>query len=156
MSSRLTVVTVARSESPDAAISSVPFALIEVTSPFMMRRPTSQSIDHVPRSGDGVWAASGFARRERDRAPLDSVIVTVAWRPRTGGAVGVPQPAQQQRVAASPGGWFVVCGAQRNDTIQLSARRNSAAAATLTLEIPASGLLQHDVLLSDELLWTKR
>lgn len=99
---------------------------------------------------DSAALVIGFARRERDRAPLDSVIVTVAWRPRTGGVVGVLQPAQQQRVAASPAGWFVVCGTQRGDTIQLSARRNSAAAATLTLEIPASGLLQHDVLLSDE------
>lgn len=99
---------------------------------------------------DSAAMVIGFARRARDRAPLDSVIVTVAWRPPPDGAAGVLQPAQQQRVAASPNGWFVVCGAQAGDAIQLTARRNSAAATTLTLEIPASGLLQHDVLLSDE------
>ena len=105
--------------------------------------------------GDGAVRDStalvlGFARRARNRAPLDSVIVTVAWRPRGAGARDVPQPTPQRRVAASPSGWFVVCAAQGGDTIRLTARRNNVTVTTATLTIPESGLLQHDVLLNDE------
>ncbi len=98
---------------------------------------------------DSIALVIGYARRARDRAPLDSTIVTVQWRPRARSGGPVPQGALQRRVAASGTGFFVVCGAQPGDTIQLGAARKGALASSESLVIPAAGLLSHDPLLND-------
>ena len=98
---------------------------------------------------DSVALIIGYARRALDRSPLDSVIITVASRPRTRAAGAATAPRQQQRVGTASTGWFVVCGAQRGDTIQLSARRNTMVTSAVTLRIPATGVLLYDVLVSD-------
>lgn len=96
---------------------------------------------------DSIALIIGYVRRANGREPLDSAVVTVQWQPRTPAAApGLPL---QRRVAALPSGWFAVCGARSGDTIQLGASRIGAAATSLTLTIPASGLLHRDVLLRE-------
>ncbi len=97
---------------------------------------------------DSIGLVIGHARRERDRARLDSVVITVQSRSSARDAGQAGQPPRLRRVATSSTGWFVVCGVLAGDTIQLSASRTGVVAAAQSLMIPASGLLQHDVLLS--------
>ena len=99
---------------------------------------------------DSVALIVGFARRAQDRVAMDSVIVTANWQPRTPNPSPSSAQVQQRRVAAASSGWFVICAAKGGDTIQLAARRHMTSAAPLSLVIPAFGVLQSDVLLSDD------
>jgi hypothetical protein len=101
---------------------------------------------------DSAGMIIGYARRAGDRAPLDSVIIAVTWRPQSRLQNATDAPAQsqptteQRRVGAAETGWFVVCAARPGDTVQFSARRNTQSVASSALVIPATGVLLHDVI----------
>jgi Carboxypeptidase regulatory-like domain len=97
---------------------------------------------------DAIGMIVGYARRDIDRSPLDSVMVSVSSRDAAADPGSTRSASRQRRVAGSTSGWFVMCGPQPGDSIVLSASRNGARSAPLARVIPSSGMLQQDLLLS--------
>jgi len=100
-----------------------------------------------PPRGDSSAVVIGFLRDAHTQAPLAGANVNGEWLEISFGPKGLSRRIPHLTATTGPTGWFALCEVPNAGELALFANRGADSTDLIELQIPANGLLRHDLYL---------